>query len=253
MKQQNDLDRIPSQTIQKVYQCLFQAIGEDYQEAESHLELETHISKPFMIWDLINRNLIRSFSESDVLYSTKKRGMWEILLLYDKKSNMLLSFMKDTRFKDIRKVERGRKPQYIRALLLHNQSLQAEIKQQKLFEISKLEREDERLKTLLDSLCANFMESVVGHVKHHALIVFSSGYGQLTSLKAYMLDSDLDVVCEKDLLDVAKPIMSNEVDKVSKYDSNHKKPKLTEKANRRLKQKELVVLKSLEQTENKKS
>lgn len=177
--------------------------------------------------------------------------MWEILLLYDKSSNMLFSFMKDTRFKDIRKVKRGRKPQYIRALLLHNQSLQAEIKQQKLFGSSETECENEQLKTMLDSLCANFIEPVVDKVKHHALIVFSSDYGQLTSLKAYMLDSDLDVVFEKNLLDIAKPIMSNEVDKVSKDDSNYKKPKITEKANRRLSQKGLVALKSLEQTENK--
>lgn len=251
MKQQNDLDRISVQVVQKIYQCLFQAIGEDYQEAESHLELETHISQPFIIWDLINRNLIKSFSGSNVLYSTKKRGMWEVLLLYDKKSKMLLSFMKDTRFKDIQKSSKRHKPQYIRALLLLNQSLQAEMKQQKLFYITEPECDNEQLKVLLDSLCANFMEPVVSKVKHHALIVFSSSYGQLTSLKAYILDSDLDVVADKDLLDVVKPIMSNEVDKVSKDDAKHKQPKLTEKANRRLKQKELVALKSLIESNNK--
>lgn len=252
MKQQNDLDRISLQVIQKIYQCLFQAVGEDYQEAESHLELETHISQPFMIWDLINRNLIRSFSESDILYSTKKRGMWEILLLYDKKSKMLLSFMKDARFKDIQKTNRGHKPQYMRALLLLNQSLQAKMKQQKLFYITEPDEcDNEQLKALLNSLCANFMEPIVSEVKHHALIVFSSNYGQLTSLKAYVLDSDLDVVTDKDLLDVVKPVMSNEVDKVSKDDAKHKQPKLTEKANRRLKQKELVALKSLEKSDDK--
>lgn len=245
--EQNDLDRISAQVVQNIYQCLFQAVGEDYQEAESYLGLETHISQPFMIWDLINRNLIRSFSESDVLYSTKKRGMWEVLLLYDKKSRMLLSFMKDARFKDIQKANRGCKPQYIQALLLLNQSVQANDKQQKLFDIAEPDY-NEHLKTLLDSLCANFMEPIVSEIKHHALIVFSSSYGQLTSLKAYVLDSDLDVVSDKDLLDVVKPIMSNEVDKVSKYDDKHKQLKLTEKANYRLKQKELVALKSLEES-----
>lgn len=251
MEQQNDLDRISVQVIQNIYQCLFQAIGEDYQEAESHLELETHISKPFMIWDLINRNLIRSFSESNILYSTKKRGMWEILLLYDKDSKMLLSFMKDARFKDIRKAKQECQPQYIRALLLLNQNLQAKDKQLKLFDIPELDCNNEELKTLLDSLCANFMEPIVGKVKHHALIVFSSNYGQLTSLKAYVLDSNLDVVCEKDLLDVSKPIMSNEINKVSKDDAKYMQPKLTEKANRRLKQKEIIALKSLEKPDDK--
>lgn len=251
MDQQNDLDRISTQAIQKIYQCLFQAVGEDYQEAESYLELETRISKPFMIWDLINRNLIRNFSESNVLYSTKKRGMWEVLLLYDKDSKMLLSFMKDTRFKDIRKAKQGNQPQYIRALLLLNQNLQAKIKQLALFDIPEFDCDNTQLKILLDSLCANFMEPVISKVKHHALIVFSSSYGQLTSLKAYVLDSDLDVVSEKDLLDVSKPIMSNEIDKVSKYDMKHNQHKLTEKANRRLKQKGLIALKSLKESDDK--
>ncbi|EQB19882.1 hypothetical protein UNSWDHB_2818 [Dehalobacter sp. UNSWDHB] len=246
MGQQNDLDRISEQVIQKIYQSLFQAVGEDYQEAESHLELETHISRPFMIWDFINRNLIKSFFQTNVLYSTKKRGMWEVLLLYDKESKMILSFMKDTRFKDVRKAKRGRQPQYVKALLLLNKSLQAKVKQQKLFYITEPECDNDQLNALLDSLCANFMEPVISEIKHHALIVFSSNYDQLTSLNAYMLDSDLDIVSEKDMLNVAKPIMSNEVDKVSKGDVKHKQPKLTEKANRRLKQKELVALKSMQ-------
>lgn len=246
MGQHNDLDKISKQVIQKVYQCLFQAIGEDYQEAESHLELETHISRPFMIWDLINRNLIKSFSQTNVLYSTKKRGMWEVLLLYDKESKMLLSFMKDSRFKDIKKAKRGRQPQYIRALLLLNKSLRAKVKQQELFFITKPEDDNDQLKALLESLCSNFMEPIVGEIKHHALIVFSSSDDQLTSLNAYMLDSDLDIVSKRDMLNMAKPIMSNEVDKVSKDDAKHKQPKLTEKANRRLKQKELVALKSMQ-------
>lgn len=249
MKQKNDLERISSQVIQKIYQCLFQAVGEDYQEAESHLELETHISKPYLIWDLINRNLIRSFSESDVIYSSKKRGMWVILLLYDKKSKMLLSFMKESRFKEIQKAKRKNQPQYIRALLLLNQDLQAKVKQQKLFVITDPKDVNEQLRDLLNSLCANFMEPVVSEVKHHALIVYTSSYGQLTSLKAYVLDTDLDFVAERDLLDVTKPILSNQVDQISKDDDKQKQPKLTSKAKQRLKQKELIALKSKEESD----
>lgn len=249
MKQKNNLERISSQVIQKVYQCLFQAIGEDYQEAESHLELETHISKPYLIWDFINRNLIRSFSESDVIYSTKKRGMWELLLLFDKNSKMLLSFMKDSRFKEIQKAKRRNRPQYIRALLLLNQGLQARVKQQRLFVITDSEDVNEQLRDLLNSLCANFMEPVVSEVKHHALVVYTSSYGQLTSLKAYVLDTDLDIVAERDLLDITKPILSNQVDQISKDEVKQKQPKLTSKAKQRLKQKELIVLKSKEESD----
>jgi len=251
MEQQCNYDKISEEVIQKIYQCLFQAVGEDYQEAESHLGLETHISKPFMIWDLINRNLIRVFSDSNVLYSTKKRGMWEILLLYDKESKMLLSFMKDTRFKDIQKAKPGHQPQYIQALLTLNADLQAEVKQQKLFDMGKTQDDISQLKTLLESLCMNFVEPVVGDVEHHALVVFSSNYGQITTLRACILDPELDVVSEQNWLDVSKPIMTNEIDKASKDNTKQPQPKLTEKAKQRMKQKALVALKVDEEALNK--
>lgn len=253
MGQQHDLDKIPAEVIQNIYQCLFQAVGEDCQEAESYLGLKTHISKPFMKWDLIYRNLIRIFSDSNVLYSTKKRGMWEVMLLYDKNSKMLLSFMRDTRFKNIQKAKRDHQPQYMRALLTLNSDLQSEVKQQRLFvdENTSTDGDTQQLKELLNALCMGFMEPVIGEIKHHALVVFASNYGQITSLRACILDSDLDVVSEQNWLNVSKPIMSNEVEKVSKDDTKHKHPELTERAKQRIKQKELVALKVDEDATNK--
>lgn len=246
MDKQSDLATVSTEVIQKIYQCLFQAVGEDYQEAESHLNLETHVSKPFMIWDLIYRNLIHIFSGSNMLYSTKKRGMWEIMLLYDKDSKMLLSFMKDTRFKTIQNKKRGQRPQYIRAVLTLNSDLQAEVKQQRLF-INEEVVDDSELEVLLDKLCMNFLEPVVSEILHHTLIVFSTNYGQIASLKACVLDKDLDVVDERDWLGCVKPILSNEVGKATKEDALRKQPVITEKAMRRIKQKELVGLKSDEE------
>lgn len=243
MENLNDLEKVPVSVIQNIYRCLFQAVGEDYQEAENHLGFETHVSKPFMIWDLIYRNLIRSFASSDILYSTKKRGMWEIMLLYDKESKMLLSFMRDARFKSIRKAKRGNRPEYIRALLTLNSGLQAEVKQQNLFD-DKGEPDESQLINLLDSLCTNFMEPVIDEVHHHALVVFSSNYGQVTSLKAMILDSDLDVVTEQDWLDVSRPMLSNEVSVAEKSDNTYKLPSLKSKAIKLKKQKELVSLKT---------
>lgn len=241
----NNLERISTTIVQKIYQCLFQAVGEDYQEAEAKLDLETHVSKPFIVWDLIYRNLIRNFSDSsdsNVLYATQKRGMWEVMLLFDKESKMLFSFMRDIRFKSIRKVKRWKQPEYIRALLTLNENLQAENKQQCFFG-DNTQQDNLQLKNTLNSLCENFSEPIVSDIDHHVLVVFSSNYGQITSLKAMVLDSDLDIVTEQDWLDISKPMISNEVLTVEKKDSQKKLPALKEKAIKRKKQKELVVLK----------
>ena len=238
------LSNIPSSVIQTIYKCLSEAVGEDYQEAESHLNLETHISKPFLIWDLTYRNLINAFSDGNVLYSTKKQGMWEIMLLYDKNSKLLFSFMKDTRFRTIRQSKRGKQPQYIRAVLTLNAKLQAKVKQQRMFD-DNLEDTSE-ITLLLDNLCMNFTEQVLNEAQHHALIVFSTSFGRITSLQANILDRNLDVVEERDWLDTTKPVMSNEVETTDKGNVANNQPILTDKAKRRLEQKELVELKSTE-------
>ena len=182
------------------------------------------------------------------MYATKKRGMWEILLLYDKESNMLLSFMRENRLKNIRKANQKLQPQYIHALLMLNQRLQAKAKQQTLFDMEKLDRDDRQLLTMLNSLCENFNEPIMGSIGHHALVVFATNSGQLCSLKAYVLDSDLDIVSEQDWLDQSKPIMSIAIDSVSKDDEKRIQRPLTKKATERLKQKELVAAKALEES-----
>lgn len=236
------LSSVSSDVIQKIYQCLFEAVGEDYQEAESHLNLETHVSKPFLIWDLIYRNLIHTFTGSNVIYSTKKRGMWEVMLLYDKCSKTVLSFIKDSRFSAIRKAKAGQQPQYIRALLTLNSGLQAKRKQQRLFPDHVFRDDSSELAVLLDDLCKNFMEPVLGEIPNHVMVAFSANYGQITSLKAYVLDKDLDAVDEEDWLERSKPILSNEVVKATD-ETLIKQPRLKKKAMERVHQKELVGLK----------
>ena len=69
----NLLDRISQDVKQKIFECIFQAIGEDKQEANVHLGLRTHVSGPFLNWDLIYRNLMNSFGNENVKYSTMLR------------------------------------------------------------------------------------------------------------------------------------------------------------------------------------
>lgn len=238
------LDGIRQEDKQKIFECLSQAIGEDRQEADAVLDLKTHVSDAFLNWDLIYRNLINAFTKGNLLLSTSKRGMWEVLLLLDEQSGLLLSFMRDTRFKTIKKSKHKNQPQYIRSLVSLNAELQAANKQQSLFDAD--EPEDEtQLSHILNELCAGFEQKIDSTVANHTLVVFSNHYGRIDSLKAYILDRDLDVVYEQDWLDSVKPIMSNAIETVDHKD-NHHAPVLKQKALERLHEKELVALKEQE-------
>ena len=74
----------------------------------------------------------------------------------------------------------------------------------------------------------------------------------LTSLNAYVLDHDLDIVDEHDWLSKSHPIMANTVATILEgTDNNVHQPKLTEKAKQRRKKKDLVALKSFRENETK--
>ena len=245
----NFLDKISLNTKQKIYECIFQALCEDRQEADAYMELKTHVSGPFLNWDLIYRNLINAFGDDNVQvqWSTTVRGMWTVLLLYDVQSGLLISFMRDTRLEAIKHLKGDKQPQYIRSLIALNNELQAANKQLTLLDDganAEAQNETELMK-ILDNLCLGFNCPIEHSQLHHVLVCFSSKYGTLSSLQAYILDCDFDIVEQQNWLDMAKPVMSNEIETA---DQKHNKPVITlkPKATDRLKEKGLVTLKENE-------
>ena len=67
----------------------------------------------------------------------------------------------------------------------------------------------------------------------------------MSSLQAYILDCDLDIVEQQNWLDMAKPVMSNEIE-TAEQEHNKSTITLKSKATDRLKEKGLVALKEKE-------
>lgn len=239
----NQLYAISQDVKQTIYECISQAIGEDKQEANAHLALRTHVSDPFLNWDLIYRNLMNAFGNENVEFSTTIRGMWTVLLLYDVKSKLLISFMRDDRFEKIKRSKVGNQPQYIRALITLNGNLQALSKQQTFSGLGAAPSPNRsELMKILNDLCANFACKIDHRETHHVLVCFSGKYGAVSSLQAYILDNDLDVVCEENWLNIVKPTISNVADTTG-ASHNNSILSLKPKAMNRVKEKELVALK----------
>ena len=235
------LKKIREEDIQNIFECLSQAVGEDSQEASDYLDLRTHISEPFMKWDLIYRNLMNKFDTGNLKYSASKRGMWTVLLLYDENSKLLFSFMRDSRFKSIQNQKNSTRPQYVQALVNLNAELQAPSTQVKMFpDESKFTPSE--LERTLDELCSNFDGVIDTKHSHHVMVVFSSKFGNIDSLKAYLLDRDLGIVSECDWLDIAKPVISTVPETIMPEDKELV-PTLKTKALERIREKELVSIK----------
>ena len=152
--------------------------------------------------------------------------------------------MKDSRFREIRNKKNGSRPQYVQALISLNAELQAPAKQMSLFPDESKYTQTELAKTL-EELCANFEGIVDTKNSKHVMVVYSSKYGSIDSLKAYLLDRDLDVVCEQDWLDSVKPIMSSNPETVSPMETGNVLA-LKPKALDRIREKKLVEIKEQE-------
>ena len=235
------LEKIHNEDIQAIFECISQALEDDRQEALAYLKLRTYVSDPFLKWDLIYRNLMNVFGNDNIKYSVAKRGMWTILLLYDEHNKILFSFMREARFNDIKNRSNFARPQYIQALVNLNAELQASQKQLSLFPNESKFSQTE-LEKCLDELCAGFVGDVDTRISKHVLVVFSDKNGIINSLKAYVLDRDLDIVFEQDWLNIAKPLMSS-IPEIVEQAEKDIAPKLKPKALERIREKELVALK----------
>ena len=73
--------------LKAVAESISEGIGIDFIDTRKQLNTYTTNSSPTLIWDLINSNLKKKLGQDYAcLYvSKKKRGIWEFLLIVDKK------------------------------------------------------------------------------------------------------------------------------------------------------------------------
>jgi len=238
---------IAKEKIQVIHDCIVNA-----EQAQLDYELSqpmfTNNSRPSSIWDRLNTNIVYNFTDKNVLHVSCKRGMWALLLLYDSTNNLLMSFMREERFKKICNGDNTERPQYIQALLGLNDGYRSKHEQQRIFDV-----EDSDvgiyITDLLNSICDSFDNPVDKEIANHLLVVFSTEEKQLTSLRAYIINPYFDIAYEENWLDLVQPMAPDITFESAQEISVKIKPKLTRKAVQRTHEKEMVSLKQKEKAE----
>ena len=194
--------------IAKIVRCLEDALGDDLLADIQRNGLQTRNSIPARAWDLLNTNLINSLDAEDCLIAKAHRGPWEMLIIYEKTTQCILTFMREKRFLSLKKAQRNRKHMHYVDMLAKafNKELIADQRQTSLFPHS-FSDEDR-----LAALVANLLQDLHGDVdvvRHHVLVLFETAGFQLTHVRAIMVTPDLEIAkgCEEDW---SKYISSNE-------------------------------------------
>lgn len=183
---------INEEILRAVAKSISDGIGIDYIHNKKQLSTYTNNSTYSMIWDLINTNCKKNLGDDFVCTIVKKkRGIWEFLIVYDKKNKKLITVMRENRLKQIIKHPQKYKKHYVAAL---SQFLNTGLKpnQTKLFNLPKTVEEQNYLSELSKELCGGMTNEIMQN-SLYAILSFNSSGGLMTAYKATYLTQNLEL------------------------------------------------------------
>lgn len=183
----------------KIVRCVEEAIGNDIQADVRNADLVgTTNSVPSRIWDLLNRNLIRTIGAQECTIAQTHTGSWQMLVLYEVNTKNIITFMRKKRFVDVQRYQRRRnRMHYLDALTKRfNADLVAD--QEQISLIPHTFKDEDQLAEIVQTLLRGLGgEGEV--VQNHVLILFDTIGDQLANIRAVKITPNLDVAQEWDL------------------------------------------------------
>lgn len=178
--------------IAKIVRCVEDAVGDDIQADVQRNNLQTQNSVPSRIWDLLNTNVIKTLDTEDCTIAKAHRGPWEMLIVFEKTTQCILTFMREKRFAELRNRQHKRVHMHYIDMLTKqfNESLLSE--QQQLSFIPHTFSDEDRLADLVQTMLHD-LDGEADIVRHHVLVLFETVGYQLTHIRAVMVTPSLDI------------------------------------------------------------
>lgn len=187
----NDIS-LPSELISKIVRCVEDAVGDDIRADIRQHDLQTRNSIPSRIWDLLNTNIIKTLDAENCTIAKAHRGPWEMLIIFERSTQCILTFMREKRFTELRNRQQKRAHMHYVDMLAKqfNEDLLSD--QQQLSFIPHNFSDEGRLAELVQTLLHD-LEGDAEVVRHHVLVLFETVGYQLTHIRAVMVTPSLDI------------------------------------------------------------
>ncbi|MGM9543271.1 MAG: DUF5986 family protein [Candidatus Limivicinus sp.] len=198
----------PSELIEKIVRCVEDAVGDDIRADILQHDLQTRNSTPSRIWDLLNTNIIKTLGDENCTIIRTHRGPWEMLVVYEKSTQCILTFMREKRFAELRNRQHKRTHMHYLDILAKQFNKNLLPDQQQLCLIPHIFSDENRLAELAQTMLSD-LESDVEVVRHHVLVLFETVGYQLTHIRAVMVTPSLDIAQNSEQ-DWSKYIAANE-------------------------------------------
>ncbi|MDE6685883.1 MAG: hypothetical protein K2K17_01040 [Lachnospiraceae bacterium] len=181
---------------EKVVKGLSGAVGDDLLESIRKADLSERFSngKKMLKWDLINRNFIKAFRNSDIVAKYANRGPWFMVPLVDKRNGVVYSVLREDRFSELHsKRDRRKKAHYIDAFL---QMFNFNITEYRQVSFFNDDFPDEEVCNIVQSVLES-LNVARGIIKRHAIILFEEYNHELVNVRCCIVDTNLNIVFEE--------------------------------------------------------
>ncbi len=175
--------------------CVQDAVGDGIKQDITSQGLKTHNSLPTRIWDVLNTRLCESMNTLSCVANVTKRGSWELVPVFDKETGVLYTFMRESRFDEIkRQHDKGKNKNYYVTCLTNTLNADLLSIQTSLFLVESPDKEFMK-KTIQKILTDLHVEE--GLVKRHSLILFEGRNFDLISIRSVMINRNMEIVFEE--------------------------------------------------------
>ena len=181
-----------TELIAKIVRCVEDAVGDDIRADIRQHDLQTRNSIPSRIWDLLNTNIIKTLDDEDCTIAKIYRGPWEMLVVFEKTTQCILTFMREKRFAELRNCRRKRVHMHYIDMLAKKFNKDLLSDQQQLSLIPHAFSDEDRLAELIQTMLHD-LEGDVEVVRHHVLVLFETVGYQLTHIRAVMITPSWDI------------------------------------------------------------
>ena len=216
----------PPELISKIVRCVEEATGDDIRIDIQKNNLQTRNSVPARVWDLLNTNLINELDIDECTIAKTKRGPWEMLVIFEKTTQCIFTFMREKRFEELKKQQAKRKNMHYVDMLSKqfNSDLLSEGRQMSWFDEKSFSDED-RLTELVQNLLSE-LHGEADIVKNHVLVLFETVGFQLTHIRAVMVTPSLDIAkdCNENWSQYISGYESTVVEKIETPESPSNQP-----------------------------
>ncbi len=202
-----------------------EAVGDDIQQDVRRLK--TRNSEPTRIWDLLNTKLIDQLDVETTQVATADRKIWRMVIIYEKSSECIFTFMREKRFAEIQRNRSKRECMHYLDLVAEyfNADLQPEEEQIKFSDCLEQHTfaDESKLMEHVQDLLRDLSDDI-DVVRHHVLVLFDASAYQLHSIRAVMITPALEIACEEDWSQFISHQESMIVDTVSDSEAPENQP-----------------------------